>query len=103
MSLQDCNSRPKGSVNRTKMPAKGTRAVLTASATLCRNAAIGAMTPLCRAARVGLSSPSEMPITNPINRGRNKPAVTNLCNTTKPITKDRREGRPLSRAGAQLN
>lgn len=79
MSRQDCNSRPIGSVIRDKMPAKGSKAVLTADATLCRKAANGAMIPLWRAASIGLKSPSETAITNPINRGLNKPAVTNLC------------------------
>jgi hypothetical protein len=53
---------------------------------LLRNAATGTMTPLWRAASKGLTNPSEMLNTNPINRGRNKPAATNLCNATKPIT-----------------
>lgn len=87
MSRQDCNKRPKGSVMRLKMPAKGINDVLNADAQLCKNVASGTTTPLCSAASKGFSSPSEMPITNPISRGRNKPAVTNLCNALKPITK----------------
>lgn len=86
MSRQDCNNRPRGSVMRSRMPAMGSSDVLTADATLFRNAATGTMTPLWRAASKGLTNPSEMLNTNPINRGRNKPAATNLCNATKPIT-----------------
>ena len=86
MSRQDCNNRPRGSVMRSRMPAMGWSDVLTADATLLRNAATGTMTPLWRAASKGLTNPSEMLNTNPINRGRNKPAATNLCYATKPIT-----------------
>ncbi len=93
MSRQDCSKRPRGSVMRRMMPATGTSDVLTADATLCRNAATGTTTPLWKAASRGLTSPSEMPITNPISRGRNKPAVTNLCNATKPITRERTDRR----------
>lgn len=84
MSRQDCSNRPRGSVTRLKIAANGVRDVLTAKPTLCKNVATGTTRPLWMAANKGFSIPSEMPITNPINRGRNKPAVTNLSNATKP-------------------
>ena len=77
-SRQDCNTRLMGSVINNKMVANGSNAFLTAMPTLCRKVANGAMTPLCSADRAGLTIPSERPITNPIKRGLNNPAVTNL-------------------------